>query len=112
MELTPANGGEFPQVPIGKVIMPRKKANKFLRLLQRTWLVERDVRDDARHVWHARELRRAERLKHEWHQEITSKLPAGIYWEVWQRLWPTGDQGLDKWWEHWESWPLDLTSKE
>lgn len=95
---------------------PSFALKQFLLLLKRTWVVERDVRDDSRHVFHVNELGRAERLQSGLYKERISKQPVGFYWDVWQRVWPlvaaadgAERQGLGEWWEQWQGWPLALS---
>lgn len=77
------------------MIPPTVKLRPFLTALDRKWLVQREVRDDARDVLHVRELdreRREERMA-EMLQRLsvyTSDLKEGIL-EIWKRTWSTGE---------------------
>lgn len=80
---------------------------QFLRALDRKWLVQRDVRDDAREVLHAHEIR----WFHDMNLELKIKMndvPDFLYWfGIWRRIWSLDKEGV-VWWKAWKSRPLAL----
>lgn len=83
----------------------------FLAALRRTWLIERDVRDDARDVLHVTELNRLIREQDYWSpqaQHLTEKreeYKLQDIFDMWQRVWPWDDTASGQW-ETWSSLPL------
>jgi hypothetical protein len=80
--------------------------------LHRKWSVKRDVRDDARHIFHVCRTDRGGMLRL---TDIGKTRLVGLNGEehfagVWKRLWPDRGDGRD-WWDAWQSWPLDLESE-
>lgn len=82
----------------------------FLEVLQRRWLVERDVRDDAREVVHMTELDGKSRLCC-WNprtRDLIEKREEYKFRDVfdtWQRVWPC-EETARGFWESWSSLPL------
>lgn len=106
VEMVATNGDQFPQVspmygPVARWL------GSSLRLVKRDWVVERDVRDDSRNIFHVREIDKASTLAA---QAESLKDIKPYFREVWQRVWPAADDTDEarNWWEQWESWPLDL----
>ncbi|KAJ4397791.1 hypothetical protein N0V93_002028 [Gnomoniopsis smithogilvyi] len=88
----------------------------FLAALQSRWLVERDVRDDARDVLHVTELGRKSRLDHsscqaKYLQDSRDEYLFKDLFDMWQRVWPC-EEGASLPWESWKSLPLDLQVKD
>lgn len=106
VEMVAVNGGMFPQMnpmsgPEARWMWPS------LLLVKRTWVAEREVRDDSRNIFHVREIGKGRRM------EAQAKNLEGtrdFIREVWQRAWPTSNatNGAPGWWEQWESRPLEL----
>ncbi|KAK3945227.1 hypothetical protein QBC46DRAFT_455453 [Diplogelasinospora grovesii] len=101
MKVQVAGGKSFPHrgtmVPVGNDLSP------YLAALGRQWLLERDVRDDARDVVHAREFNKKSRLRSMnsgWAQDTSRYLP------IFRRIWPEKPSGLADWRDDWWSWPL------
>lgn len=75
----------------------------YIAALGRRWLLERDVRDDARDVVHAREIDKEGRLQ--------SMNPGrtgypSTYLPIFRRIWPETPGGTADWWDDWRSYPL------
>lgn len=88
----------------------------FIAALQRRWLIERDVRDDARDVLHVTEIGRESRVAHwsdqaEYLKEQRKEYKFQDVFDMWQRVWPFEETASGQW-ETWSSLPLavDLTN--
>lgn len=84
----------------------------FLAALQRSWVVERGVRDDARDVLQVTELGREARLDHsscqaKYLRENREEYLFKDLFDMWQRVWPCEEEGNSPW-ESWKSLPLDM----
>lgn len=80
---------------------------RYFSALRRRWVVERDVRDDARDVLHVVQVDAG--AHREWFMEdccIPTKGKRHVL-EIWRREWLAKGEGSD-WWEDWESRPLCL----
>ncbi|KAJ4415851.1 hypothetical protein N0V82_007111 [Gnomoniopsis sp. IMI 355080] len=87
----------------------------FLAALQRIWLVERGVRDDARDVLQVTEMGRESRLDHsscqaKYLEESRDEYLFKDLFDMWQRVWPSEEDNRP--WESWKSFPLDTCSKD
>ncbi|OIW29317.1 hypothetical protein CONLIGDRAFT_701351 [Coniochaeta ligniaria NRRL 30616] len=126
LDVAACNGINFPQYQ--QYYIPYEVLGPYLHdALAHRWLISRDVRYDARHVLHVRQLchpyacqciqrrtppgwcdtwrqRRARGVGHET-QKLLDK--GGRVVEVWRHIWPNREDGRG-WWEAWESWPLEL----
>lgn len=104
LELCAVRGIMFPKadsitVPCDMLLLP------YLCALLRRWVVERDVREDARDVLHVVEVDAGERR-----ELFDNSIPAEREWHIsqlWGREWPAKGEGSD-WWEDWERRPLCL----
>lgn len=103
LALRATDGRRFPEP--GVMSPPWVPLEPFLAALDRRWIAERDVRDDARDVVHVRETHvddRQDRLKG--HRAAEAKMKQ--YWfGIWRRVWPIEHEGRD-WWDDWQSYPL------
>ncbi|KAH6839491.1 hypothetical protein B0I37DRAFT_386584 [Chaetomium sp. MPI-CAGE-AT-0009] len=101
--IQPAGGRRsFPQPAI---MAPRGLAlHPYQTALSRRWLLERDVRDDARHMVHAREIGREARLQSGF-RRIGNYMD---YMPIFRRIWPE-TPGVE-WEDDWQSWPLAETA--
>lgn len=79
----------------------------FLAAVQRTWLVERDVRDDARDVLHVRETRPWVRTSCLGIPRVEEEEKSPRWMAIWRRIWPRETEGR-VWWDDWKSLPLAL----
>jgi hypothetical protein len=86
-------GMEFAQR--GHMIPPTVKLRPFLTAVDRKWLVQREVRDDARDTLHVRELDqelRQERMAGMLERiSVYKEVTDGIL-EIWKRTWSTSEQ--------------------
>ncbi|KAJ0108754.1 hypothetical protein J7T55_011245 [Diaporthe amygdali] len=80
----------------------------FLTAVQRTWLVERDVRDYARGVLHVHETRPWVRTSCLGIPRVEEEEKSPRWMAIWRRIWPNETEGR-VWWDDWESFPLALT---
>jgi hypothetical protein len=101
LELSAFGGLKFAQRG-GMGAPPSHALKPYLSALDRKWLVERDVRVDARNVLHVRELdriRREERLMEmvqsleHYHRDIKSRTG---FFKIWEHSWSTGTPEDDK----------------
>lgn len=108
LQLEAFHGAQFQ--PAGRWSPRNPIMRPFLAALQRRWLVERDVRDDARDVLHVTELGREFRLEHWSRQakylaEKRKEYELQDVFDMWQRVWP-GEETASGQWETWSSLPL------
>jgi hypothetical protein len=85
----------------------------YMTALGRRWLLERDVRDDARHMIRAQELDKKRRLRSvERFGEIRGSEYYGYmdYMPIFRRLWPERLDETVEWYDEWHSWPLEETA--
>lgn len=80
----------------------------FLTAVQRTWLVERDVRDDARDVLHVHETKPWVRTSCLDIPRVEEEEKSPRWMAIWRRIWPNETEGR-VWWDDWKSFPLALT---
>lgn len=98
-----ADGRRFPEP--GRMSPPWMALQGFFVALDRRWVVERDVRDDARHVLHVRETYVDDR---QYSMQSHRGRDKSLYWfGLWRRVWPVEHDGVD-WWDDWQSYPLQL----
>lgn len=88
----------------------------FLAILQRTWLIERNVRDDSRDMLQATELGQKSRLDHSSCQakdlaDSKDEYSFQDVFNMWQRVWPSEDKKGNRW-ENWRSLPLVVDLKD
>jgi hypothetical protein len=79
-----------------------------LHSIWRRWLLERDVRHDARDVIHAREIRGE--LRRRLMEGNASNEQDDEYMAVFRRVLPKRAGGAAKWYDDWQSWPLAETT--
>ncbi|KAH6617136.1 hypothetical protein F5144DRAFT_498249 [Chaetomium tenue] len=105
--------------PVGALSFPhRNPAKPSLDLrpyevaLGRRWLLERDIRDDARGVIRARDVDKKFRLQ--WvsyvFEEYRGYCREMTYMAIFRRLWPERPGVSTNWYDDWHSWPLDETA--
>ncbi|KAK4102550.1 hypothetical protein N658DRAFT_485340 [Parathielavia hyrcaniae] len=82
----------------------------FVLALGRRWLLERDVRDDARHVVHAREIDGERRLRLKGSDLRQNSYWGASYMSIFRRIWPEGPDASANWYDDWRSWPLAETA--
>lgn len=100
LELCAFGGDMFPQTDTMML-------QRYLCALHRRWVVERDVRDDARDVLHVVEVDAGERRER---FNVHCRIPAmrqRYVLQIWRREWPAKGEGSG-WWENWKSRPLCL----
>lgn len=83
----------------------------FLTAVKRTWLVERDVRDDARDVIHVRETKPWRRTSCLEIPRVEEQEKSPRWMAIWRRVWPNETEGR-VWWDDWKSVPLALRPGE
>lgn len=106
VKIVAVNGGMFPEMEQRTGLAARWMWPSLL-LIKREWVVERDVRDDSRNIFHVREVGKGKRMEVQ-AENLAKTRP--FFREVWQRVWPTSEaiDGAPGWWEQWRSRPLDL----
>lgn len=104
LALRATDGRRFPEP--GVMSPPWAPLEPFFAALDRRWVAERDVRDDARDVVHVRETHVDDRqYRLEGHRAAEAKRKH--YWfGIWRRVWPVEHEGRD-WWDDWQSYPLN-----
>lgn len=114
VEIAASRGDDFQ--PAGRWSPRTPVMWPFLVALRRRWLVERDVRDDARDVLHVTELDQESRLdcwrsQAEYLKEQRKEYKFQDVFDMWQRVWPFEETASGQW-ETWSSLPLavDLTN--
>lgn len=109
LELGTSYGDRFPR---SRGDPARGGLSPFLAALHRKWLVERDVRDDARDVIHVTELDREARLNNFDDSRATHGAASSSkhVFDIWQRVWPSEEEE-SSWWENWKSLPLVVDSR-
>ncbi|KUI72185.1 hypothetical protein VM1G_08066 [Cytospora mali] len=95
-------------LPQQGAVLPVRDLDPYLSALGNgEWIVERDVRDDARDVLHVREVHPAGKPYMDFNNyniSVAKQYGYGIF-GIWQRLWPPTEEDRN-WREVWESWPL------
>ncbi|KAK3296407.1 uncharacterized protein B0H64DRAFT_169614 [Chaetomium fimeti] len=85
----------------------------YMQALGRCWLLERDMRDDARHVVHAREIHgelRLRMLRPYRDDDDGSYEDESVCMSIFRRIWPKRPGGEAQWYNDWHSWPLSETA--
>ncbi|KAK4121752.1 hypothetical protein N657DRAFT_576927 [Parathielavia appendiculata] len=82
----------------------------YVIALGRRWLLERDVRDDARHVIHAREFDRERRLRLLRLKKFQGNQWFSRYMRLFRRIWPERPGVSANWYDDWHSWSLAETT--
>jgi hypothetical protein len=82
----------------------RRQLDPYLRILARPWRVSRDPRDDCRDVLHAEEV--GPPLSPAALAECREEGAQGAFLSVFRHIWPERRAG-SRWFEDWESWPLE-----
>ncbi|KAL2015456.1 hypothetical protein VTK56DRAFT_5400 [Thermocarpiscus australiensis] len=109
--IRPEGGRSFPhqatRMPVAWGLRP------YLIALGRRWLLERDVRDDARQMIHAREIDKEHRLR------LVDSFPKNrgfgysaymAYMPIFRRIWPERPGASANWYDDWHSWSLAETT--
>ncbi|KUI56326.1 hypothetical protein VP1G_10806 [Cytospora mali] len=100
-------------LPQQGTVLPVRELDPYLSALGNgEWIVERDVRDDARDVLHVREVHPTGKPYIDYRNyniHVATQYDYGIF-GVWQRLWPPTEEDRN-WREVWESWPLAVGDK-
>lgn len=109
--IQPDGGRSFPHRSLAR---PTWGLRPYMAALARRWLLERDVRDDAREVVRVREIDKRRRLK------LVSECAVirgpeyyryMAYMPIFRRIWPeTRNMSPVDWYDDWHSWPLDETA--
>lgn len=99
-------GEKFPQLGARPLVFP------FIAALHRKWLVERDVRDDARDRIHVTEIDQKDRLFYmgSYIETVAGSRNNPVY-AAWERVWPLKAEG-SIWTESWRSLPLERDGEE
>jgi hypothetical protein len=111
MVIKPERGRSFPQWP--PMMSGTWGLRVYMTALGRHWLLERDVRDDARHMIRAQEIG--------WKQRLlllpTFEVIQGPgyhscmeYMPIFRRIWPEKPGASADWYDDWHSWPLEETA--
>ncbi|KAK4105065.1 hypothetical protein N658DRAFT_504576 [Parathielavia hyrcaniae] len=99
--ILPQGGQSFPHR--GTMMAVAWGLRPYVIALGRRWVLERDVRDDARHVIYAREIDKEARLR-----LIKSKFQGNKwysrYMPIFGRIWPGASSA--SWYDDWHSLPL------
>lgn len=107
LELCASGGMAFR--PRAMLVLPGIALRRFFAALRRSWVAERDVRDDSRDVVLVRETHVGQRQRMlKFHNVQKAREPQYEYlFGLWRRVWPVEHEGID-WWEDWQSYPLEL----
>lgn len=104
LELRASGGFAFPERGVKR--LPSSSLRPYLTALNRRWLVERDVRDDARDVLHVRETNVNDR-EYILPKHVNMVNKDQYFFGLWRRVWPVEHEGKD-WWDDWQSFALEL----
>ncbi|KAL2127949.1 hypothetical protein VTI74DRAFT_9939 [Chaetomium olivicolor] len=109
--IRPEGGNAFPRRSI--MMPPVWNLRPYVVALGRCWLLERDVRDDARQTIHAREIDNEGRFGSvvpDWFAKAAEREYSREFMPIFRRIWPERPGLSSKWYEDWHSWPLAETT--
>ena len=105
--IRPKGGNAFPRRSL--MVPGGWNLRTYVAALGRCWLLERDVRDDARHTVHARETDSEGRLgpaAPDWFASAAKRESSSQFMPIFRRIWPETPGSSSQWYEDWRSWPL------